>query len=199
MSSPTSPRTPAARLAEEELVARAASGDRAAFRSLYEQLAPRVRWQVIRMIGPGPDVDDFMQEAFVQIHRSLGSWRSEARLSTWVWRIVHHATVDGLRRRRRPVNLAALQVLQGGPETWGRLDARARLRLLYELLETFPVEQREAFVLFEFEGMSMQEIAEEQGVPLQTSAARIRRTRERLRELLDDEESGQALRRGGNP
>lgn len=176
-------------LPDASTIAAAAAGDRLAFRRVYDLMLPRVTAQVVRLVGPGPDVDDVLQEAFVALFRALPSYRYEAAFSTWTWRIVYSATIDHLRRRRRPVDFTALQWLQGPTQDWGRLGARDQLRLLHEALSRFPDDAREAFLLFEVEGLSLDEIAQLQAAPLQTVAARIRRTRERLRGFLQAAEA----------
>ena len=73
-------------------------------------------------------------------------------------------------------------------ELWGKLEARDKLRTLYAALNELPDEYREAFILFEIEGNSLQEIAQMTDTSLNTIASRVRRSRERLRALLESVE-----------
>lgn len=165
----------------------AADGERQAFRRLYEAHVGSVHGQVGRMIGWGPENEDVVQEVFIQAFRSLPNFRGEAAFATWLFRLTHNVTVSHLRRgSSRPVELTGLKALSEAM-TQPDFDARNQLRALYSALDQMPVDAREAFVLYEFEGLSLKDIAELTGHPLNTVAARVRRARERLRRLLGRE------------
>src|ERR1700761_5199826 len=73
------------RMADEEpLVARAATGDTAAFRLLYERHRGDVARLVYRMLGARADFEDVVQEVFVQVYRSLKDFRGQSKFSTWL-------------------------------------------------------------------------------------------------------------------
>ena len=82
---------------EERLVARAATGDDAAFRALYERHRVDVARLAYRMLGPCSDLDDVVQEVFVQVYRSLRDFRRQSKLSTWL----HRVTVNVVLMHRR--------------------------------------------------------------------------------------------------
>lgn len=169
---------------EQQWIAAAASGDMAAFRALYDRYRLRVIAQVGRMIGPGADVDDVTQEVFVQVYRSLGSFAGESRFSTWLFRITWNVTSNWIRRHRRPLDLTQLRLLDTPTDTWSQLEARDMARVLHAALEEVGEDAREAFVLHELEGMTLQQIAELTGNSINTIAARVRRTRERVAQIL---------------
>jgi RNA polymerase sigma-70 factor (ECF subfamily) len=169
---------------EERWIAAAAMGDMVAFRALYDRYHKRVIAQVGRMIGPGADVDDVVQEVFVQVYRSLGSFEGQSRFSTWLWRLTWNVSANHLRRNRRPMDVYMLRQLHQSPDAWNRLEARDLNRVLHAALEQVGEEAREAFILYEVEGMGLQEIADLTGQSLNTIASRVRRTREKLAALL---------------
>ncbi len=171
---------------EARLAALAGAGDRAAFRALYERYAARVARHVVRVVGAGSDVEDITQEVFVQLHRSLGSFRGECKLSTFVYRLTWNVAVSHGRRRRKVVELTAVRSLQLSTENWNRLEARDLCRTLDAALAGVSDDAREAFLLSEVEGMKLREIAELTGEPLHTIAARVRRTRAKLRAALEN-------------
>ena len=168
-----------------EVIERAIAGDRQAFRIIYDQHVARVIRHVGRITGPSGDIEDIAQEVFVQAHRSLPRFRRDSSFNTWLYRLTFNVTVSAMRKRRLPVELSAVAQLGSSHDAWGKLTARESLRSLYAALNDVAPEQREAFLLYEVEGLSLNEIAELTGDAMNTVASRVRRTRERLRALLE--------------
>ncbi|MFT4704956.1 MAG: RNA polymerase sigma-70 factor (ECF subfamily) [Bradymonadia bacterium] len=162
------------------LVASAVSGDRRAFRTLYDRHVRRVRGQVGRLIGLGPEVDDVTQDVFVQMHRSLAAFRGESAFSTWLYRLTWNVAISHRRKRKPTVDLESLRQLQLSTEDWKRLEARDLAKVLYAALDEVSDDGRDAFVLHHIEGHTLQEIAYLEGASINTIAARVRRTRAKL-------------------
>jgi len=156
-----------------ELVTR--EGDDAAFCELYRRHVDRVYRIVARILGPGGEVDDAVQETFVQVHRSLTRFRGDSLFATWLHRIAVNVTTSALRHRLRETPDPAPP--EPGLDPVDQLEARDELLALYRALDGLPEHNRVAFVLFELEGMPLAELAETTGVPLQAAAARLRRAR----------------------
>ncbi|MCB9508313.1 MAG: RNA polymerase sigma factor [Myxococcales bacterium] len=178
---------------DSSLASRAADGDRRAFRTLYDRHLARVRAQVGRLLGPSgrgadgrpsADVDDVVQDVFVQLYRAVGTYRGDSAFTTWLYRLTWNVTVSHLRRRKTFVDLDALLPLQLSHDEWKRLEARDLMGVLYAALDEVSADARSAFVMFYVEGMTLQEIADLTGAPLNTIAARVRRSRERVASVL---------------
>lgn len=176
---------------DEELAQLCAQGDRGAFRVLYERHLGRVTHQVGRLMGPGGDIESVVQDVFIQVYRSLQSFRGESRFTTWLYRVTRNVTVDRLRRQPPTVALPELRGLVAPQQEWSRLTARERLKHLYAALNNLSASHREAFILYELEGKSLAEIAELTGDSLNTVASRVRRSRENLRALLEQLDQAQ--------
>lgn len=183
---------------DSELVVRAQQGDMVAFRGLYDRYLRRVLAHVGRILGPSSEVEDVAQEVFVQVHRSLGKFRGDAAFSTWLYRVTWNVSVSHLRRRAPTVDLPALKQFACSQEQWGKLEAREKLRTLYAGIDDLSPDYREAFVAFEIEGKTLQQIADMSGESLNTVASRVRRARERLRSLLERTESNHVSSARGN-
>src|SRR5262249_55339880 len=82
---------------EEDLIARAVTGDTTAFRALYTRHRSDVGRLVYRMIGAQSDLDDVVQEVFFQVFRSLKDFRGQSKFSTWL----HRVTVNVVLMHRR--------------------------------------------------------------------------------------------------
>ncbi len=182
---------------EKQLIERAQQGDLQAFREIYDLYLRRVIAHVGRIMGPGPEVEDVAQNVFIQVHRSLPSFKGDAKFSTWLYRLTWNVTVSHLRRRAPTVDLPALKQFATDDDQWSRLEARDKLRTLHAGIADLPPDHREAFVLFEIEGVPLNEIAELKGESINTIASRVRRSRERLRALLERAEHHNDQRSAG--
>lgn len=143
------------------LVERAGRGDQVAFQRLFRAHVAQVHRVVYRLVGPGPEIDDFVQTVFVEAFRSLPTFRGEALFSTWLTRIAVRVTMRGVRRRPPPaVSIdGAAELPAGTPGPERRAAAREALAALDLLLAELRPKRRVAFVLHVLEGHSMEEIA----------------------------------------
>lgn len=168
-----------------EWVEAAAAGDMQAFRRLYDEFLPFVCHSIARLLGPRPEVDGLIQDVFVKVHGSLSAFHREISFKTWLYRVTRNVTIDHLRTRKATVKLAELQPLRANARTLSKIEARDQVTALYAVLDQVSPESREAFVLFEVEERELREIAEMTDTSINTVAARVRRTRERLRTFLE--------------
>ena len=180
---------------DDELVAAAQGGERAALDQLLRRHYDRIHAVCRRIAGPTRDSDDACQEALIKIVRNLGTFDGRSAFGTWAYRIATNAALDELRRRgRRPALHAVRDDEHGDPAAApGELaDDRAqaaidsigqRLDLDAALAELDP-DFRTAVVLRDVLDLSYQEIAEILDLPLGTVKSRIARGRGALAERL---------------
>lgn len=194
------PRSGAPMSDEVALVRRAASGDGAAFRVLFERHREGVARLVWRMLGAPADLDDVVQEVFVQVHRSLPDFRSEARFSTWLHRVTVNVVLMHRRAARsRPVLTEELPedraALPGERQVLPEEDAerRERMRAFARVLDRIGEKKRDVFILHELEGLSPAEISEIVGAPVLTVRTRLFYARRELEALLAEEPSLAAI------
>ncbi|WP_454299456.1 RNA polymerase sigma factor [Salana multivorans] len=166
------------------LLARAVDGDAHAFAELVTP-ARRRMWAVcLRTTGNQADAEDALQEALIAAWHHLGSFRGDARLSTWLYRIASNAALALVRRRPRAVPvgeaLGELIVVAPGDHAEELSLEDAVRRALAALPEAF----REAIVLREYGALTYEEIAAHQGVALATVKTRIHRARALLAQEL---------------
>ncbi len=160
------------------LVERARDGERAAFRQLFDRHRHDVARLVFRMLGPRADVDDLVQEVFVQVHKSLRDFRGDARFSTWLHRVTVNVVLMHKRAARsRPTldeELPAGTVEDPGstmPDD--EVDRRKRVAAFFDLLSTIAEKKRVVFSLHDLEGLSPQEISAIVGAPVLTVRTRL--------------------------
>jgi len=166
--------------AEEQDLARAcARGDRTAQVRLFRAQVQSVHRLLHRVLGPSPALEDLVQETFIRVFRSLGHFRGEAHLNTWIGRIALRVAYEHLRHARpAPARLEAVPDLPSDDADAERqLLAREGLRRLYRILERLEPRQRIAFTLCQIDGRSQQEVAALMAASLVATKARIWRAR----------------------
>lgn len=173
------------------LLERAKQGDLRAFEQLLSEHVPRIRRFARAMCRNPADADDLAQEALLKAYMALRSYRFQAAFSTWLYRVVRntfidHARAKATRERGQDRSLGVEDELapDGGP---GPEEALAREQLraaLWDALRQLPLEFRTALVLFDLEGLSHEEVAAVEGVPIGTVKSRLSRGRAQLRAIL---------------
>jgi RNA polymerase sigma-70 factor (ECF subfamily) len=164
--------------ADDELVDRCRLGDTGAWRILYDRYAPSVH-RFISALGIAPEErEDAAQDVFMAVYRSLGRFRGDAQLSTWIYRIAaRHAVRLGRRRRVREF-LSSLALREPAPPSPPDPSERAsHLHLLDRMLNRLNPKKRTVFVLFEIEGLKVDEIARVVGCPENTVWSRLHHAR----------------------
>ncbi|MBM9596065.1 RNA polymerase sigma factor [Roseitranquillus sediminis] len=154
---------------DEALVAAYGRGDAAAARMLTMRLVPRAFRHAVRMLGGDrAEADDVAQEAMLRLWRSAPEWRPEARVTTWLYRVVANLCIDRLRRSTRSTGIeAAGDPADGAPGAVARLVERDRAAALETALAALPERQCEAVVLRHLEGLANPEIAEVMGIGIE--------------------------------
>lgn len=169
-------------MTELELIQQAQAGEPRAVRELYRLYSPRVYAVVKRLAGDDALAEDWAQEAWVRIFRALGSFRGEARFTTWMHRIAVNSALHGRRwRDRRVIHEAPLE--ETIPTRAATEDALLRLKL-EQAMKKLPERMRQVLVLHDVEGYTHEDIAEFLGVTSGTSKSQLFKARARMRELL---------------
>jgi RNA polymerase sigma-70 factor (ECF subfamily) len=172
-------------VSDADLIAAHGAGDPLAFTELVRRHRDRMWAIALRTLGDPEEAADAVQDAFISAFRSVGGFRGQAQVSTWLHRIVVNACLDRIRRNRaRPTS----PLPDAGPgEPASALDAvadRECRMAVDDALGTLPVEQRAAIVLVDVEGYSVAETAQLLGVAEGTVKSRCARGRARLAVLL---------------
>ncbi len=166
------------------LVERCLTGDHAAERELFRAHRKRVHATLYRILGSNASMDDLLQEAFLNVFRSLRTYRGEASLGTWIDRCtvrVAYAFIS--QRRSRPVQLELVHDAPSDDATAEqRTLAREAARHLYEALDRMDPKLRLSFTLHAIDGRPLQEVAELMEASLVATKTRVWRARRELAE-----------------
>jgi RNA polymerase sigma-70 factor (ECF subfamily) len=177
----------------DALVKASQQGDRAAFAELFRRHRGDVARLVYRMLGPTADAEDVVQEVFLQVHRSLGEFRGQAKFTTWL----HRVTVNVVLMTRRAAKSRPIFSREREPEADHEPDhsplpdedavRSQRLEAFRRLLDRLPEKKRTVFILHEIEGRSPAEIAEVVEAPVLTVRTRLFYARRELDAMMRDE------------
>ena len=176
-------------------VERAQSGDSDAFRLLVEQNSRAVFRLAFRMTGNEQDAEDVVQETFLRAYRQLDKYEARSSFSTWLYRIASNYSLDLIRMRKRHEDkrergkaeerdiLQTLPVNSPGPD---RIVYSSQVQeRVNEALNELSPQERTAFVLRHFEGMSIDEIGEALGTGTNATKHSIFRAVQKLRRSLE--------------
>ncbi len=177
---------------EAALVQRCASGDEAAFAEVVGDNQRMVVQLALNLLGDRDEALDLSQEVFLRVFRTIGRFRGQSTLKTWIYRIAVNQARNRhrfWRRRHRAdqvsldAHMAAHGDFQSGAESGpdralAQKELAARLKIA---LDRLPFDQRTAIVLREVDGLSYEEIAYSLGVAVGTVKSRLTRARHTLR------------------
>jgi len=139
-----------------------ANGDAQAAQVLAHRLLPAVLGQATRMLSDRSEAEDVAQEAMMRLWKVAPDWRqNEAKVSTWMYRVVANLCTDKLRKRRGKVGLDQVaEVYDDAPTAVETMQANTRMIALKDALSQLPERQAQAVALRHLEGLSNPEIAE---------------------------------------
>ena len=174
---------------ERALVERCRSGDEAAFRELVDRYKDLVFGLIARTVQDRSRAEDLAQDAFLRVHRGLPYFRGEARLSTWIYRIVVNVCTE---QRAHPMATVSLDddrarsrpMLGASDPQFGDLEVRERLE---KAIARLPVHYRLLIAGHYLEGVQYEELAEALDLPLGTVKTQLHRAKRQLRRLLETE------------
>jgi RNA polymerase sigma-70 factor (ECF subfamily) len=145
-----------------ELAQRAASGDRGAQRELFLEQRATVHRALFRILGSNREIEDLLQDAFIEIFRSLRSFRGDSTLGRWCQTIAIRIAYLAISRRRPPaVELALVEdTVASDADVRRHVQVREATRRLYAALDRIEAKQRIAFALATIDGKPLAEVAE---------------------------------------
>jgi RNA polymerase sigma-70 factor (ECF subfamily) len=180
-----------ARVSDDALVSGCASGRNAALGELFDRYNLVTYRFLTRMLGAGhPDIDELVNETFLNVHRSAGKFRGHSSVKTWIIAIAanvarHH--IRGESRRRAFLRVFHLQRRGDRIDATRATEQRDLVRRLGNLVAALPPDLRVAFVMCDLEELPGADAARALGVPEGTLWRRLHEARKALRSSLRDE------------
>ena len=173
-------------VSDDALLVLYANGDGEAARMLTLRLTPRVYAHAYRILGHQADAEDVTQEALMRLWRIAPDWRpGEAKVTTWLFRVVANLCTDRLRGRRPSTPLDAVSDPPDDAATAAQhMQNKARSQALMAALQTLPDRQRQAVILRHIEGLANPEIADILGISTEAVESLTARGKRALRAAL---------------
>ena len=187
------------RLYERVLVLRCQTGDGEALGELIERFRVRLRYYVQALLGKERrgDLEDVLQEVWLEVHRSIASLDDPGALAAWLYRVARNRTVRHLRKRITPTRTIE-DVQEDGEIDRGGEFSPEDAEMIHLALDVLSPEQREILVLRFLEEMSYEGIATVTGCPVGTVRSRIHYAKLALRRVLETKDHD-AERSGKSP
>lgn len=168
-------------------------GSQQAFRTLIEQYSQNVVSTCHSFVKNAADAEDIAQEVFLEVYKSVRSFRSDADLNTWLYRIAINKSLDFLRKQKRKKRIADLRGLflfkkaqnhtDIGPHA--QLEDAERNEILHQQVGLLPENQQIALVLSQYEQMSNAAVADVMGISVLAVESLLHRARANLRKNLE--------------
>lgn len=180
---------------QPELIVLLQQGDGSAFKKLVDEWQDMVYNTALGIVQNADDADDITQEVFIQVYRSVSSFKGDSKFSTWLYRITLGKALDHEKKKKRKKRFGFVQSLFGADgeeqahavefEHPGvQLEKKERANELFNALKQIPDNQRIAFTLHKLEGQSYQEIAEIMNTTLYAVESLMSRAKANLRKEL---------------
>ena len=171
----------------EDLLARSAQGDRAAFQRLYQASAAKLHGVALRILRRGDWAEEVLQECYVSIWTRAGDYRAGLSAPmTWMTSIVRNRCLDWLRRPAPEVAVETFEELESGsPGPLAELERAKDAQALARCLGVLDARQRQAIALAFYDGLSHAELAGHMREPLGTVKTWVRRGLLRLKACLE--------------
>jgi RNA polymerase sigma-70 factor (ECF subfamily) len=174
---------------EAGLLARLQTSDPRAFEEFVIAYQHRVFAVAARMLGNRAEAEEIAQEVFLRVHRAIGGFRGDAKLSTWVYAITSRLCLNRLatteRRLTREDDEILARVPGGGEGADEALERRQRQAALHQAIAALPEDRRIVVILRDVEGLSYEEIAQALELEPGTVRSRLHRARLELKERLE--------------
>lgn len=180
---------------DESLMQRYRDGDAAAFDELYKRHRPGLYRYFLRQCGSAPLAEELYQDVWMKLIRARERYEVKAKFTTYLYHMAHNRLIDYYRRKRP--ELANSFTDEEGGSLWEQLpedtaqepdqvtERRFQMDELKLAIEALPEAQKEAFLMREEAGMSLDEIAEATGVNRETAKSRLRYAVAKLRKSLE--------------
>jgi RNA polymerase sigma factor (sigma-70 family) len=183
-------------LSEEHFISLLKQKDQSAFKNLVRDFSSNIYNTSLSIVQNEEDAEDLTQEVFTEIFESIHQFKSDSKLSTWIYRITVTKSLEFLRKRKRKKRFAFVQSLFGMesviPEKDKahfyhpgiQLENKERAAILFKAIDKLPENQKTAFLLAKVEQLSYAEITEVMNISLPAVESLLFRARQNLQKLL---------------
>lgn len=181
---------------EDDFLKRLSEGDNLAFKELFEVYKDKVLQICYRFILNQEDAEEVMQDVFLEVHRSVSSFRGESSFSTWLFRIATTKSLDEIKRQNRKKRIQLIKKSLGldslfntaseNPTPDTLIETKENIRIIKKALDSLPEQQRIAITLSKIEGASNSMVAEIMGITTVAADSLIYRAKKNIIKYFDN-------------
>ncbi|NLB25110.1 MAG: sigma-70 family RNA polymerase sigma factor [Bacteroidales bacterium] len=184
-------------MTEAEIIKKLKEGSEKAFRDLvstYQKMVVNICYGIVHNIE---DAEDVAQDVFIEVFRSVSGFRGDSKLSTWIYRIAVNRSINYLRDHKRRSNLKSLDetvdssksaiselFYESASDPQKEMENIQRSKILYAAIGTLSKNQRFAFTLNKYEGLSYKEISEIMELSISSVESLMHRAKKNLQKRL---------------
>ena len=172
---------------DEEIASLVQSGKVEFFGILIERYEEKIKRYARKFLADHEDINDALQEIFLKAYKNIKSFDRKRKFSTWLYRIAHNELVNTLKKNKRILPLLDLDIflpISFHDRTLERnIDQKEMNQIIDKCLNKLAPKYREPIILFYFENLSYQEIADILEIPISTVGIRIKRAKEKMRKI----------------
>lgn len=184
------------RMNDKELIREIQGGASSAFKELVEQYQDLVVNTCYGFVHNHEDAEDIAQEVFIAVYKSVGSFREDAKLSSWLYRIAVNKSLNFIKANKRRKWISSIQTLLGSEEKpkefadtkasnpQADLEQQERVRILHRAIDSLAENQKIAFALSKYEGLSYKDIADVMGTTVSAVESLLNRAKNNLQKKL---------------
>ena len=182
---------------EKEFIKKLVAGNQVAFDQLIDAYQQKVFGTCISFIPNKEDAEDVAQEVFLEVFKSISKFKSNAKLSTWIYKITTNKCLEFIRKKKTKKRFAFMQTLSGDdlpiPMTpyfveinhpGILLENKEKTALIFKAIDTLPAQQKVIFTLAKIDGKRYQEIVEITGKSLSSVESVLFRAKKNLQKKL---------------
>jgi RNA polymerase sigma-70 factor (ECF subfamily) len=181
-----------------ELINALKAGEKWAFEKMVKLFSKKIFNTCLNFLQNVEDAEDVTQEVFVAIFQSIGQFKGESLLSTWIYRISTTQCLSFIRMKNRKKRFSFVQRLFSGENNNPTIDIphflhpgielenKERAKFLFQAIEKLPINQKTAFILHKVEQLSQAEIAEIMQVSISSIESLLFRAKQNLRKYLGE-------------
>ena len=182
---------------QEELIKNLRSGNQAAFSLLIDDYQQKVFHTCISFVPNKEDAEDIAQEVFLEVYKSIGKFKGNSKLSTWIYKICTNKCLEFIRKKNAKKRLVFIQRILGNEIPLDKtnfftefnhpgilLEHKEQSETIYLALNTLPESQKTVFTLAKLDGKTYQEIAEITGKSMSSVESIMFRAKKNLQKKL---------------
>lgn len=144
----------------------------------------------LRIVKNEEDAEEVSQDTFIKVYQSIGGFKGDSKLSTWLYRVAYHKSLDYVKKNKRKPQTTQLEWeqlsnIQMAESAWDHMETMERKEIIQKALGRLQGEDGVILSLFYFESLSLKEISEVLNITINTVKVRLHRSRKRLASVLE--------------